>query len=75
MLHHGLAWWEQQGRPGFRGLKFVSISGDIRQAGVYEVPAGTTVAQLIELAGGMKEGKTLKAFLPGAQPNSSSVCL
>lgn len=70
VLNHGLAWWEQQGRPGFKGLKFASISGDVRQAGVYEIPAGTTVAQLIDIAGGMKEGRTLKAFLPGG-PSSN----
>ena len=66
----GQAWWEQQGRPGFKGLKFVSISGDVHQAGVYEIPAGATVAQLIGLAGGMKEGSPLKAFLPGG-PSSN----
>ena len=51
--------------PGFTGLKFVSISGDICRPGVYEVPSGTTVKQLIELAGGMADDRPLKAFLPG----------
>jgi len=70
VLHWGLPWWEQQGRPGFHGLKFASISGDVCRAGVYEIPAGTTVAQLIDLAGGMQENRALKAFLPGG-PSSN----
>jgi NADH:ubiquinone oxidoreductase subunit F (NADH-binding) len=65
VLHHGLDWWDEQGQPGFKGLKFVSISGDIERPGVYELPGGTTVAELIERAGGIKDGRALKAFLPG----------
>mgnify|MGYP000263998150 CR=1 FL=1 len=33
-------------------MKFVSVSGDVVRPGVYEIPMGTTVAELIELAGG-----------------------
>jgi NADH:ubiquinone oxidoreductase subunit F (NADH-binding) len=65
VLRNGLQWWEDQGEPGFRGLKFVSLSGDVEQPGVYEIPVGTTVRQLIEIAGGMRHGQNLKAFLPG----------
>ena len=65
IIHHGADWWQQQGEEGFAGLKFVSISGDITQAGVYEVPVGTTIESLIERAGGLRGGRALKAFLPG----------
>ncbi len=65
IIHHGTQWWSAQGVNGACGLKFVSVSGDVTHPGVYEIPLGTTVAQLIDLAGGMKEGKRLKAFLPG----------
>jgi NADH:ubiquinone oxidoreductase subunit F (NADH-binding) len=65
IIHHGCEWWEAQGRGEFAGLKFVSVSGDIKHPGVYEIPFGMTVAELIELAGGMQDGKPLKAFLPG----------
>ena len=65
IVHHGSAWWRAAGKDDFGGLKFVSISGDIQRPGVYEIPVGTTVAELIDLAGGMRDGGDLKAFLPG----------
>ncbi len=65
IIHFGNAWWQDQGRDNFSGLKFVSISGDIEHPGVYEIPVGTTVSALIDLAGGMKDSRPLKAFLPG----------
>lgn len=65
IIHHGSDWWDEQGVGDLAGLKFVSISGDVARAGVYEIPIGTTIKQLIELAGGMRDGRPLKAFLPG----------
>jgi len=65
IVHHGPEWWVAQGLGESSGLKFVSVSGDVTRPGVYEIPLGTTVADLIKTAGGMQEGKTLKAFLPG----------
>ena len=65
IIHHGGDWWQAQGKASFAGLKFCSVSGDVEQPGVYEVPFGTTVAELIELAGGMRDQRVLKAFLPG----------
>ncbi len=65
IVHHGAEWWQAQGKEGFTGLKFVCISGDVERPGVFEVPVGTSVRELIELAGGMRNGQPLKAFLPG----------
>ncbi len=65
IIHHGPDWWHAQGTGGCSGLKFVCISGDIAEPGVFEIPVGTTVLELIEMAGGMRNGKSLKAFLPG----------
>ena len=65
IIHHGADWWRDQARPGFAGLKFVSVSGDVVRPGVYEISMGMTVAELIELAGGMRDGQRLQAFLPG----------
>tara|TARA_B100000029_G_scaffold336179_2_gene328278 strand:+ start:5293 stop:6960 length:1668 start_codon:yes stop_codon:yes gene_type:complete len=65
IVHHGSEWWRDAGKDDFWGLKFVSISGDIQRPGVYEIPVGMTVAELIDLAGGMCDGSALKAFLPG----------
>jgi len=65
ILHRGASWWQSAGVEGCRGLKFISVSGDVERADVYLIPMGTTVQQLIEMAGGVKDGKPLKAFAPG----------
>ena len=58
-------WWAGHGRNGAKGLKFLAVSGQVKRPGVYEVPLGLTVNELIERAGGMRYGRTLKAFAPG----------
>ena len=74
IVHHGADWWRAQGanRDGtqYAGLKFVSVSGDVVRPGVYEVPVGTTVAEVIDLAGGLPDGQPLQAFLPGGASTS-----
>jgi NADH:ubiquinone oxidoreductase subunit F (NADH-binding)/NADH:ubiquinone oxidoreductase subunit E len=65
ILARGVDWWKVQGKPGFPGLKFMSVSGHVANPGVYLVPTGTTVRELIEKAGGMKDGRELLAFAPG----------
>ena len=52
-------------RTGEARLKFFSVSGDVREPGVIEVELGTPLRTLIERAGGMREGQSLLAFLPG----------
>ncbi|VEJ22130.1 NADH-quinone oxidoreductase subunit NuoF [Neisseria animaloris] len=47
------------------GTKLFSISGHVERPGNYEVPLGTPFAKLLEMAGGMKDGKKLKAVIPG----------
>ncbi len=61
----GATWWKAQGLRGCHGLKFISISGDVARPGVYEIRSGTTIAELITLAGGMRDGRPLAALLPG----------
>ena len=61
----GGEWWAAHGRNGAKGLKFLAVSGQVKRPGVYEVPLGLTVNELIERAGGMRYGRTLKAFAPG----------
>jgi NADH:ubiquinone oxidoreductase subunit F (NADH-binding)/NADH:ubiquinone oxidoreductase subunit E len=65
IVARGAEWWKLQGKPGFAGLKFIAVSGHIEKPGVYLVPTGTTVRELIEQAGGMKDGRKLFAFAPG----------
>jgi NADH:ubiquinone oxidoreductase subunit F (NADH-binding)/NADH:ubiquinone oxidoreductase subunit E len=74
----GGEWYRDQGINGAPGMRFVSISGDVQKPGVYEVPFGQTVRDLIwHTAGGMSEGQKLKAiatsgpsggFLPAVLP-------
>ena len=53
-------------RGGKQEWKFFSVSGDVNEPGVHEVPAGkTTLHELVELCGGMRDGKAIQAFLPG----------
>ncbi len=71
-------WYKRSGRGRFRGRRFFSISGDLRKPGVYEVPCGITLGELIEdFAGGVKDGLSLLAvatsgpsggFLPAFVP-------
>jgi formate dehydrogenase len=65
IVRRGAAWWREQGRSGAVGLKLMAVSGDVERPGVYEIAAGTPVAELIETAGGVSGGRPLLAFLPG----------
>ena len=53
------------GRPNNGGTKIFSVSGDVERPGNYEVPLGTPFAKLLELAGGMRNGRKLKMVIPG----------
>jgi NADH-quinone oxidoreductase subunit F len=53
------------GRPNNGGTKIFSVSGDVERPGNYEIPLGTPFARLLELAGGMRDGRRLKACIPG----------
>ncbi len=50
--------------PRGRGLRFFSLCGDVAKPGVFEVPAGITIGELIDMAGGMRDGLPLLAFMP-----------
>jgi NADH:ubiquinone oxidoreductase subunit F (NADH-binding)/NADH:ubiquinone oxidoreductase subunit E len=60
----GGEWYRDGGTNGATGMRFVSISGDVAAPGVFEVPFGQTVGDLIRMAGGMREGQKLKAIAP-----------
>ncbi len=61
----GASWWKSAGVRGCAGLKFIGISGDVARPGCFEIPTGTTIRELIDLAGGMREDAELAAILPG----------
>jgi NADH-quinone oxidoreductase subunit F len=53
------------GKPNNGGTKIYSVSGDVELPGNYEVPLGTPFTKLLELAGGVRKGRKLKAVIPG----------
>ncbi|CAH1386036.1 NADH-quinone oxidoreductase subunit NuoF [Candidatus Nitrotoga sp. M5] len=53
------------GRPNNGGIKLFSISGHVNKPGNFEVPLGTPFKTLLEMAGGMRGGRKLKACIPG----------
>jgi len=66
ILREGAEAWKARGVNGAAGLKFLSLCGDVARPGVYCVPLGTPVRQLIEQqGGGMAQGAALRAFSPG----------
>ncbi len=63
---NGAAWFCQRGLPKDGGTRIFGISGMVREPGIYELPLGTSLKEIIfQHAGGMKEGKKLKAVIPG----------
>jgi len=64
ILVRGLEEYKAQGVGGAAGLKFIGVSGDIQKPGVYEIPMGTPVCDLLRSAGGVRDGKQLKGFAP-----------
>jgi NADH:ubiquinone oxidoreductase subunit F (NADH-binding)/NADH:ubiquinone oxidoreductase subunit E len=65
ILARGVDWYKAAGRGGSRGLKFVGVSGHCAKPGIYEVPLGITMREvLFDYAGGVRGGRALKAFAP-----------
>ncbi len=55
----------QVGKPNNGGTKLFSVSGDVEYPGNFEIPMGTPFSKLLELAGGVRGGRKLKAVIPG----------
>jgi formate dehydrogenase beta subunit len=65
ILARGVEWFKSAGAAPARGLKFVGVSGHVARPGVYEVPMGTPMRNVIfGCAGGIRGGRQLKAFAP-----------
>ena len=66
IVENGPAWFAGHGRHGRKGLRSFSVSGRVKKPGVHLAPAGVTVKELIdEYCGGMLDGHTFYAYLPG----------
>jgi NADH-quinone oxidoreductase subunit F len=65
IINNGGPAYLECGKPNNGGTKIFSMVGDVERPGNYEVPMGTPFSTLLELAGGVKGGKKLKAVIPG----------
>jgi len=65
IIRHGGQAYLESGKPNNGGTKLFSVSGDVEKPGNYEIPMGTSFAKLLELAGGIRAGRKLKAVIPG----------
>lgn len=65
IFSRGAEWYKAQGSP-----ILISVSGHIQHPGVYEVPLGTPIREVIALAGGMRPGRTFKACFPGGSSSA-----
>jgi NADH-quinone oxidoreductase subunit F len=64
IVANGADWFRQWGTEKSPGTKVLSVSGHVRRPANYEVPLGTSLADVLELAGGMRDGD-VKAIIPG----------
>ncbi|MEL6190480.1 MAG: NADH-quinone oxidoreductase subunit NuoF [Bacteroidota bacterium] len=66
VMRYGAGWFQNIGVPTHPGPVIYGISGHVNRPGVYEYPSGMLITDLIyKVAGGMKNGKKLKAVVPG----------
>ncbi len=65
ILRKGGQWFADMGIPNNGGSKIFAVSGHVNRPGNYEIPLGTPFVKLLEMAGGVREGRTLKAVIPG----------
>lgn len=66
IIRHGGAWYTQFGTAESPGTKLFAVSGSVRTPGVYEVPYGVSLRNMInELAGGLRAGRSVQAVLTG----------
>ncbi len=65
ILQKGGQWFLELGKPNNGGCKVFSVSGNVNKPGNYEVSLGIPFPELLAMAGGLKEGRQLKAVIPG----------
>ncbi|MGD8710290.1 MAG: NADH-quinone oxidoreductase subunit NuoF [Ectothiorhodospiraceae bacterium] len=65
VIRNGADWFLNLGKPNNGGVKIFSVSGHVEKPGNFEVPLGTPFKDLLEMAGGVRGGRELKAVIPG----------
>jgi NADH-quinone oxidoreductase subunit F len=65
ILKNGGQWFLDLGKPNNGGTKIFCVTGHVNKPGNYEVPMGMPFRELLEMAGGIRDGHQLKAVIPG----------
>ena len=65
IVDRGVDWFRQFGTEKSPGFKVWAVSGHVNRPGIYEAPLGITMRELLDYAGGMREGRDVKFWLPG----------
>ena len=65
IVDNGADWFQSMGTEKSKGFTLYSLSGHVKNPGQFEAPMGITLRQLIDLAGGIRDGHQLKFFTPG----------
>ncbi|MFV2031902.1 MAG: NADH-quinone oxidoreductase subunit NuoF [Gammaproteobacteria bacterium] len=65
IMRNGAQWFADLGLPNNGGVKLFSVSGHVNKPGNFEINMGTPFKDLLEMAGGVKDGRKLKAVIPG----------
>lgn len=65
IMRNGGKWFADLGVPNSGGVKLFSVSGHVAKPGVFEIPMGTPFSELLAMAGGVRDGRRLKAVIPG----------
>jgi NADH-quinone oxidoreductase subunit F len=64
-MRNGGQWFLEVGKPNNGGPKVFSVSGHVNNPGNFEVPLGTPFSELLDMAGGVRDGRALKGVIPG----------
>jgi NADH-quinone oxidoreductase subunit F len=65
IMRNGAPWFLELGKPNNGGVKIFSVSGHVNRPGNYEIRLGTPFTELLEQAGGMRNGNAIKGVIPG----------
>jgi NADH-quinone oxidoreductase subunit F len=65
IIDRGVDWFRQFGTEKSPGFKVFAVSGHVNRPGIYEAPLGITMRELLDYAGGVRDGGEVKFWLPG----------
>ncbi len=65
IINYGADWFKKLSRTPNGGTKMYGVSGRAKRPGLWELPLGTTIGEILDLAGGMQDGYNLRAIIPG----------